>query len=71
MAYKKYRLTADFVVPAGHTFLVAPPGLTRKIYVPFVEADIPMDEDRTAVLSMPLEEALQLGIVEEITDEPA
>lgn len=68
---KRYRLLKDFVIPAGHEFYINPAGTSRKIYVPFAEAVVPLDEDRSADFALPLQEALQLGMIEEIKPEQA
>lgn len=64
-----YRLTRDFVIPAG-TEVGAPPTKSSRWGKDF-EALAAIDNDHTAILTLNLQDGLHTGLVEEVSAEAA
>lgn len=60
---KRYVMAKDFVIPEGTEVAVAPNRVARA--VPFASAVVGPTNDTTAELTMPLDEAIELGLIRE------
>lgn len=61
---KKYVLTQDITIPAGTEVQIAPNKISR--FVPYAGVLLGVTKDTTAEWTMPLDEALETGLVKEI-----
>ena len=59
-----YRLTRDFVIPAGT--VVAPPPTNSTRWRRDYEGIVGIDRDHTAYLSLDLQDGIATGLVEEV-----
>jgi hypothetical protein len=67
MADKTYRTKKDIIIPAGTEVDVEPAGMRRSIGVDFASVVIAVTKDSTAEWTMPLDEAIEEGLVEEVS----
>jgi hypothetical protein len=58
-----YVTTRDIVIPAGTEVDISPAGMGRTIHCDFASILTAETKDHTSEWSMPLDEALELGIV--------
>lgn len=58
-----YVLARDIVIPTGTKVDVRPSGTRSKIFCDFAEVLISETKDHTSEWTMPLDEALELGII--------
>lgn len=64
MSATKYVTARDIIIPAGTEVGIAHAGCGRTIHVDFAEILTAETKDHTSEWSMPLDEALELGIIE-------
>jgi hypothetical protein len=62
----KYVTTKDIIVPKGSEVWVAGEGYKREYFVPFAEIAVEHTKDITSNWDMPLDEALELGLIKEV-----
>lgn len=63
---KKYVTAQEIVIPAGTEVQLAPNKISR--YVPYAGVLLGVTKDTTAEWTMPLDEALETGLIKEITE---
>jgi hypothetical protein len=61
-----YQTTQDIVIPAGTRVRAEPAGRTHKTFVELASILLPHSEDCTGEWMLPLDEAVKLGLVEEV-----
>lgn len=66
MTDKKYVTAQDIVIPAGTAVQLAPNKISR--YVPYAGVLLGVTKDTTAEWTMPLDEALETGLIKEKTE---
>lgn len=67
----RYVLARDLIIPAGTEVDFEPAGRRTTFGIPFASIIIGMSRDSTAEFTMPMDEAVALGVVVECTPKAA